>query len=107
MRQHRRGRRAPRPGAAVTTRAGRRGVTLLNRMLIVRRAIFTLRRGTVTDRLEDQGGAFAAALRAAISDRGITLARLRSQLIDDGNPVSMATLSYCAPVIGSPKARNR
>ncbi|WP_455904368.1 hypothetical protein [Microbacterium sp.] len=39
----------------------------------------------MTDRLEDQGGAFAAALRAAISDRGITLARLRSQLIDDGN----------------------
>ncbi len=58
------------------------------------KGIFTLRRGTVTDRLEDQGGAFAAALRAAISDRGITLARLRSQLIDDGNPVSMATLSY-------------
>nr|WP_314844813.1 hypothetical protein [uncultured Microbacterium sp.] len=39
-------------------------------------------------------GAFAAALRAAISDRGITLARLHSQLRDDGNPVSMATLSY-------------
>ncbi|WP_311258835.1 hypothetical protein [Microbacterium sp. WCS2018Hpa-9] len=48
----------------------------------------------MTDRIDDQSGAFAAALRAAISDRGITLARLRSQLIDDGNRVSMATLSY-------------
>lgn len=48
----------------------------------------------MTERIDDQGGAFAAALRAAISERGVTLARLRSQLIDDGNPVSMATLSY-------------
>ncbi|WP_447912167.1 hypothetical protein [Microbacterium phyllosphaerae] len=48
----------------------------------------------MTERIDDQGSAFAAALRAAISERGITLARLRSQLIDDGNPVSMATLSY-------------
>ncbi|KQZ23070.1 hypothetical protein [Microbacterium sp. Root553] len=48
----------------------------------------------MTERVDDQGGRFAAALRAAISERGITLARLRSQLIDDGNPVSMATLSY-------------
>ena len=48
----------------------------------------------MTERIDDQGGRFAAALRAAISERGITLARLRSQLIDDGNPVSMATLSY-------------
>ncbi len=45
-------------------------------------------------RIDEGGGAFAAALRAAISERGITLARLRSQLIDDGNPVSIATLSY-------------
>lgn len=37
---------------------------------------------------------FAAALRAAISERGISLARLQSQLVADGNPVSMATLSY-------------
>ena len=42
----------------------------------------------------DRRGAFAAGLRAAISDRGITLARLQSLLTDDGNPVSMATLSY-------------
>ncbi|GAA1237212.1 hypothetical protein JOF42_001382 [Microbacterium phyllosphaerae] len=48
----------------------------------------------MTERIDEQGGAFAAALRAAISERGVTLARLRSQLIDDGNPVSMATLSY-------------
>lgn len=48
----------------------------------------------MTERIDDHGGAFAAALRAAISERGITLARLRSQLVDDGNPVSMATLSY-------------
>ncbi|MFF1540754.1 hypothetical protein ACFVWL_11805 [Microbacterium sp. NPDC058269] len=38
--------------------------------------------------------AFAEALRAAVSERGITLARLRQQLADDGNVVSMATLSY-------------
>ncbi len=31
---------------------------------------------------------------AAVSERGITLARLRRQLADDGNVVSMATLSY-------------
>lgn len=48
----------------------------------------------MTEGSNAQGGAFAAALRAAISDRGVTLARLRSQLADDGNPVSMATLSY-------------
>lgn len=48
----------------------------------------------MTERAETSDGAFAAALRAAISERGITLAKLRSQLIDDGNPVSMATLSY-------------
>ncbi|WP_144876953.1 hypothetical protein [Microbacterium sp. 1.5R] len=49
----------------------------------------------MTGHSDDQGGgAFAAALRAAISERGITLARLRRKLVDDGNPVSMATLSY-------------
>lgn len=42
----------------------------------------------------DGSSAFSAALRMAISERGITLARLQSQLRDDGNPVSMATLSY-------------
>lgn len=42
----------------------------------------------------DSTSAFAAALRAAVSERGITLARLRQQLQDDGNGVSMATLSY-------------
>ncbi|QNA91973.1 MULTISPECIES: hypothetical protein [unclassified Microbacterium] len=42
----------------------------------------------------ERRGAFAAALRAAISERGITLARLQQQLVDDGNAVSMATLSY-------------
>lgn len=39
-------------------------------------------------------GGFAAALRAAISDRGVTLAWLQAQLKHDGNPISMATLSY-------------
>lgn len=63
-------------------------------MLILRRAGSHCGGGTVTERIDEQGGAFAAALRAAISERGVTLARLRSQLIDDGNPVSMATLSY-------------
>lgn len=63
-------------------------------MLILRRAGSHCGGGTVTERIDDQGGGFAAALRAAISERGVTLARLRSQLIDDGNPVSMATLSY-------------
>lgn len=48
----------------------------------------------MTNRTDDRSGAFAAALRAAISERGVTLARLQSQLKDDGNPVSMATLSY-------------
>ncbi|WP_312169640.1 hypothetical protein [Microbacterium sp.] len=48
----------------------------------------------MTDRAREGGEAFAGALRAAISERGITLARLRSQLKQDGNPVSMATLSY-------------
>lgn len=43
---------------------------------------------------EGRPNAFAAALRAAISERGITLSRLRRQLADDGNIVSMATLSY-------------
>lgn len=71
-----------------------RGVALLNRMLILRTASSHCGGGTVTERIDDQGGAFAAALRAAISERGLTLARLRRQLIDDGNPVSMATLSY-------------
>lgn len=46
------------------------------------------------DRIDEQRGAFAAAFRAAISERGITLARLRSLLVKDGNPVSPATLSY-------------
>lgn len=50
--------------------------------------------GTVTEANGDPRGAFAAGLRAAISDRGITLARLQSLLADDGNRVSMATLSY-------------
>ncbi|WP_334148961.1 hypothetical protein [Microbacterium sp.] len=44
--------------------------------------------------LEGKGSAFADALRAAIAVRGITLARLQSQLVADGNPVSVATLSY-------------
>lgn len=44
--------------------------------------------------MTDQTGAFAAALRAAISERGITLSRLQKLLADDGNLVSMATLSY-------------
>lgn len=47
-------------------------------------------RGNVTG----QASAFAAALRVAISERGISLGRLREQLVADGNPVSMATLSY-------------
>lgn len=42
----------------------------------------------------DRPTAFAEALRAAVSERGISLARLRQQLADDGNAVSMATLSY-------------
>ena len=46
------------------------------------------------DRTDDRGGGFAGALRAAISDRGITLARLQAALRDTGNPVSLATLSY-------------
>lgn len=46
------------------------------------------------DRTDGQGGAFAAAFRAAIAERGMTLARLRTLLVDDGNPVSTATLSY-------------
>lgn len=41
-----------------------------------------------------EGSAFASALRLAISERGISLGRLREQLLADGNPVSMATLSY-------------
>jgi len=48
----------------------------------------------VTNGSDQHDGGFAAALRAAVSERGITLARLQSQLKDDGNPVSMATLSY-------------
>ncbi|MBO9626043.1 MAG: hypothetical protein J7484_06690 [Microbacterium sp.] len=43
---------------------------------------------------EGNDSAFASALRAAISDRGVTLARLQAWLKADGNPVSMATLSY-------------
>ncbi|KNY07727.1 hypothetical protein [Microbacterium sp. GCS4] len=46
------------------------------------------------DRMDEPSGAFAVAFRAAIAERGITLARLRSLLVDDGNPVSTATLSY-------------
>ncbi|WP_435743010.1 hypothetical protein [Microbacterium sp. PMB16] len=46
------------------------------------------------DRIDSHQGAFAAALRAAISERGITLSRLQQRLADDGNAVSMATLSY-------------
>lgn len=69
-------------------------MALPNRMLIIRTVSSHCGGGTVTERIEDQGGAFAAALRAAISERGITLARLRAQLIDGGNPISMATLSY-------------
>ncbi|KJQ55108.1 hypothetical protein [Microbacterium sp. SA39] len=42
-------------------------------------------------------GAFAAALRAAISERGVTLSRLQQGLTHDGNSVSMATLSYWRP----------
>lgn len=48
----------------------------------------------MTNGSDQHDGGFAAALRAAVSERGITLARLQSQLKDDGNPVSMATLSY-------------
>ncbi|MCM3779643.1 hypothetical protein [Microbacterium hydrocarbonoxydans] len=48
----------------------------------------------MTERNDEHRGAFAAALRAAISERGITLARLQRRLVDEGNPVSMATLSY-------------
>ncbi|MCI1017428.1 hypothetical protein HWD99_02205 [Microbacterium sp. C5A9] len=48
----------------------------------------------MTDHGRGDGSSFAGALRAAISERGITLARLQSQLKDDGNPISMATLSY-------------
>ncbi|GAA1135908.1 hypothetical protein GCM10009651_20000 [Microbacterium natoriense] len=44
--------------------------------------------------MTDRTSAFAAALRVAISERGMTLARLQALLNDDGNPVSMATLSY-------------
>lgn len=43
---------------------------------------------------EGNDSAFASALRAAISDRGVTLSRLQEWLRSDGNPVSMATLSY-------------
>ncbi|MFJ4224287.1 hypothetical protein [Microbacterium sp. NPDC089695] len=46
------------------------------------------------DGVDDRGSAFAAAFRAAIAERGITLTRLKSLLADDGNPVSAATLSY-------------
>ena len=44
---------------------------------------------------EDSAGTidFATALRAAITARGITLARLRERLKASGNPVSAATLS--------------
>lgn len=48
----------------------------------------------MTNGSDQHDGGFAAALRAAVSERGIPLARLQSQLKDDGNPVSMATLSY-------------
>ncbi|WP_144795993.1 hypothetical protein [Microbacterium paludicola] len=37
---------------------------------------------------------FSEALHAAIRDHGVTLAWLRSRLVDSGNPVSTATLSY-------------
>ncbi|MDN3443168.1 hypothetical protein [Microbacterium sp. APC 3901] len=39
----------------------------------------------MTTRPDDRSAAFAAALRAAISERGVTLAHLQSQLKDDGN----------------------
>ena len=48
----------------------------------------------MTDRIGTRTGAFAAALRAAIAERGITLSRLQKGLAEDGNLVSMATLSY-------------
>lgn len=48
----------------------------------------------MTDQVGAPAGAFAAALRAAISERGITLSRLQQRLADDGNQISMATLSY-------------
>lgn len=48
----------------------------------------------VTEPLAGNSSAFAAALRAAIADRGITLTRLQSLLVADGNPVSLTTLSY-------------
>lgn len=46
------------------------------------------------DRIDERDGGFATALRAAMAERGMTLARLRGLLVDDGNPVSAATLSY-------------
>lgn len=43
---------------------------------------------------ETEPATFAEALRDAIQSRGVTLARLHERLLDRGNPVSMATLSY-------------
>lgn len=44
--------------------------------------------------VKDNGRPFAVALRDAIAARGVTLAWLRTRLVDSGNPVSVATLSY-------------
>ncbi|GAB3597629.1 hypothetical protein [Microbacterium tumbae] len=43
---------------------------------------------------DTEASRFAAALRSAIADRGVTLAWLRSRLREHGNTVAMATLSY-------------
>lgn len=42
----------------------------------------------------ENSNAFATALREAIAERGLTLSRVQSLLASDGNPVSIATLSY-------------
>lgn len=43
---------------------------------------------------EQTSSSFAETLSTAIHDRGFTLARLHARLVERGNPVSMATLSY-------------
>lgn len=48
----------------------------------------------MTDSDSGRRNGFAEALRAAIAARGVTLSKLQSTLTDNGNPVSMATLSY-------------
>lgn len=48
--------------------------------------------GTTSD--ESATASFAETLSVAIRERRITLSHLRSRLVERGNPVSMATLSY-------------